>query len=871
MKRCLASLGATIAVVLAIGAGSALAEDLPTVTTTTPESGLTQSQSSSQTEQATNDIDQNATSSAVSAPGVQSNTNTPVYTGGSEGGGNVTQSNDSTANSGAVNKNDSVQGIDQDESSKQTQSGEQEGGCCADHNTPAATFVPGDQSQSSLDQTQRSRQYEKARNDIDQNAGSSATSAPGVQSNVNAPVRVGSDGSNGDVNQSNSSTANSFAGNKNNSWQGIDQDESSRQSQRAEQEPSSCCDGGGGGDPQSQRSYQKEKAKNDIDQNAGSAATSAPGVQTNVNAPVTVASNDCHTACVGGSGGNVDQSNSSTANSGAGNKNNSVQGIAQDESSYQRQWAEQEGSGCCGSPGELYQKQKNRQEERAKNDIDQNAGSAATSAPGVQANVNAPVRVMSDGYEGDVNQSNSSTANSFAGNKNNSWQGIDQSERSKQKQGAEQEGFGCCEGRSTDGFTQSQRSYQKEKAKNDIDQNAGSAATSAPGVQSNTNAPVYVAEKDACGVCGGGSSGDVNQSNSSTANSFAKNKNDSWQGIDQDESSYQRQFGEQEGSSCCDTVFKPEFIGSEDGGLTQRQKSKQKEEAKNDIDQNAGSAATSAPGVQSNVNAPVGGYGSSGDVNQSNSSTANSGAFNKNNSVQWIDQDERSKQSQWAEQELSGCCDGGNVDPSQSQRSYQKEKAKNDIDQDANSTATSIPGVQSNVNAPVSVVEKCEPTEPKDPNQSNSSTANSFAGNRNNAVQGIDQDERSYQRQGAEQELSGCCGGSSGDLSQRQRSYQKEKAKNDIDQNATSTATSAPGEQTNENAPVSVGGYGSSDEVNQSNSSTANSGAFNKNRSVQWIDQDESSKQTQWAEQEAARCCNPCDPCAKPETFSRRR
>jgi hypothetical protein len=868
MRRCLASLGATIAVVLAIGAGSAFAEDLPTVTTTTPESGLTQSQSSTQTEKATNDIDQNASSSATSAPGVQSNTNTPVSVGGSGGDGNVTQSNDSTANSGAVNKNNSVQGIDQDESSKQTQTAEQEGGgCCTDHNTPAATFVPGDQSQSSLDQTQRSKQYEKARNDIDQNADSTATSAPGVQSNVNAPVRVGSDGNNGDVNQSNSSTANSFAGNKNNSWQGIDQDESSKQSQRAEQEPSSCCDGGGGGgDPQSQRSYQKEQAKNDIDQNATSTATSAPGVQTNVNEPVTVASNDCNTVCAGGSGGNVDQSNSSTANSGAGNKNNSAQGIAQDESSYQRQWAEQEGSGCCGgSSGELYQKQKSRQEERAKNDIDQNATSTATSAPGVQANVNAPVRVGSDGSEGDVNQSNSSTANSAAWNKNRSGQWIDQSERSKQKQGAEQEGSGCCDSRSGEGLTQSQRSYQKEKAKNDIDQNATSTATSAPGVQSNTNTPVYVAEKDACGVCGGGSSGDVNQSNSSTANSFAKNKNNSWQGIDQDESSYQRQFGEQEGSSCCDTVFKPELVGS-DGGLTQRQKSKQKEEAKNDIDQNATSTATSAPGVQSNVNAPVGGWGS-GDVNQSNSSTANSGAFNKNNSVQWIDQDERSKQSQWAEQELSGCCGGGSTDPSQSQRSYQKEKAKNDIDQNATSTATSIPGVQSNVNAPVSVIEKCVPTEPKDPNQSNSSTANSFAGNWNNSVQGIDQDERSYQRQGAEQELGGCCGGSSGDLTQRQRSKQKEEAKNDIDQNATSTATSAPGSQTNENAPVSVGGYGSPDEVNQSNDSTANSGAFNKNNSVQRIDQYERSKQTQWAEQEVARCCDR----AKPGTFSRRR
>ena len=58
---------------------------------------------------------------------------------------------------------------------------------------------------------------------------------------MNAPVRVGSNGNNGDVNQSNSSTANSYAKNKNESAQGIDQDQSSAQRQFAEQEGSACC------------------------------------------------------------------------------------------------------------------------------------------------------------------------------------------------------------------------------------------------------------------------------------------------------------------------------------------------------------------------------------------------------------------------------------------------------------------------------------------------------------------------------------------------------------------------------------------------------------------------------------------------------
>jgi hypothetical protein len=751
MRRCLASLGATIALVLAMGAGTAFAGGLPTLpTTTTADSS--QTQSSSQTEKATNEVDQNATSNAVSAPGVQSNVNAPVSTGGTSccdggGSGDVTQSNSSTASSEAENTNNSTQGIDQQQGSNQSQSGESQGsGCCA-NNDPKAATTTNSPSQPSEGQSQTSRQSEKAKNDIDQNAGSSATSAPGVQSNVNAPVRVGSNGDNGDVNQSNSSTANSEAENKNTSDQSIDQNQGSGQQQSSEQEGSSCCNSSSS-DPQSQRSSQREKAKNDVDQNAGSDATSAPGVQSNVNEPVTVASNDCYTACVGGDGGNVDQSNSSTANSEAENKNHSTQGIDQGQWSRQGQSSEQEGSPCCNSSGETDQSQRSRQKERAKNDVDQNAGSSATSAPGVQSNVNAPVRVLSNGSDGDVNQSNSSTASSEAENKNHSTQSIDQDQWSRQGQWAEQEASSCCNG----------------------------------------------------------SSGDLNQS----------------------------------------------------------QSNRQKEKAKNEIDQNATSSATSAPGVQSNVNAPVG--DSYGDVDQSNSSTANSEAENTNHSSQWIGQDQGSNQVQSAEQEGSPCCNGSSADPTQNQWSSQKERAKNDVDQNATSSATSVPGVQSNTNAPVSAVEKCTSTEPKDPKQSNSSTASSEAENTNVSSQSIDQDQWSGQQQDAEQEASACCNGSSGDLSQNQSNRQKEKAKNDVDQNADSTATSAPGSQTNENAPV---GGGSSDNVDQSNSSTASSEAENRNYSTQGIDQEQGSNQQQDAEQEASRCCEPCcppPPCSTPFT-----
>src|SRR5207302_2764632 len=85
------------------------------------------------------------------------------------------------------------------------------------------------------------RSKQDAKNKVDQDANSSATSAPGVQSNVNAPVRVASNGSDGDVNQSNSSSANSEAENNNTSTQGIDQGQSSPQGKPSDTEDSGCC------------------------------------------------------------------------------------------------------------------------------------------------------------------------------------------------------------------------------------------------------------------------------------------------------------------------------------------------------------------------------------------------------------------------------------------------------------------------------------------------------------------------------------------------------------------------------------------------------------------------------------------------------
>src|SRR5436309_14991005 len=105
MRKRLATLGAAIALVLAVGTGTALAADPPGLPTTSPDSSLTQSQDSSQSQSATNSVDQDATSTAVSAPGVQSNTNAPASVGGTGNSTSVSQSHDSAATAGAENEN----------------------------------------------------------------------------------------------------------------------------------------------------------------------------------------------------------------------------------------------------------------------------------------------------------------------------------------------------------------------------------------------------------------------------------------------------------------------------------------------------------------------------------------------------------------------------------------------------------------------------------------------------------------------------------------------------------------------------------------------------------------------------------------------
>jgi hypothetical protein len=289
-----------------------------------------------------------------------------------------------------------------------------------------------------------------------QAADSSANSTQIAPSNSNIDVRVLSPGDNGSVNQSNSSTAESFAGNANDTDQSVEQSQS----------------GVGGTAIQ-----EAGQAAGNL-QSAVSEANSQQVHPSNSNVSVRVLSP--------GDDGDVSQSNESKAKSGAFNENELDQSIDQDQA----------GSGCrCDSTGI----QAAGQEPYSK----QHADSSARSTQVKPKNENLSVRVLSPGHDGDVDQSNESTALSKAFNANDTTQSIDQSQYGSE--------CGCH------GSTGIQAAGQKAVNWQDAD----SSAESKQFYPSNENL-AFRLKSYAFG-------GDVTQSNASLAASFAANRN----GLDQ--------------------------------------------------------------------------------------------------------------------------------------------------------------------------------------------------------------------------------------------------------------------------------------------------------------------------------------------------
>jgi hypothetical protein len=294
-----------------------------------------------------------------------------------------------------------------------------------------------------------------------QSADSSANSTQIAPSNSNINVRVLSPGDNGSVDQSNSSTAESFAGNANDTEQSVDQAQSGV-SGTALQEAA-------------QGAVNKQSAESDAD------SVQVHPKNTNISVRVLSPGDD----------GNVSQSNESKAKSGAANANELDQSISQ----------AQAGDGCrCDSTSI----QAAGQAAFSKQDADSDAESKQVKPE----NKNLSVRVLSPGDDGDVNQSNESAAFSKAFNKNDTDQDIEQS----------QYGSAPCKCYGSIGI---QAAAQKAVNWQDADSSAESKQFYPSNKALSFRFKSY------------GDGGDVTQSNASLAASLAANWNDLDQEVNQ--------------------------------------------------------------------------------------------------------------------------------------------------------------------------------------------------------------------------------------------------------------------------------------------------------------------------------------------------
>ena len=235
-----------------------------------------------------------------------------------------------------------------------------------------------------------------------QKAHSDATSKQIHPTNTNIPVRLGSEGDNGSVSQSNSSAAKSIAGNLAFTGQAVRQDQ-----------------GGGGGCGCSGDLVQAVGQKALTGQAADSKATSFQKGATNTNAPLRIFSK--------GDNGDVDQSNDSAAFSAAFNAAGTFQAVGQSQGGRGCGCGGMGDDGKSGGGGDYGAKEKGGGYDGKDHGGGarvqavgqfaatlQHADSNATSAQLWPTNKNVPVRIKSYGDNGDVSQSNSSFAASLA-------------------------------------------------------------------------------------------------------------------------------------------------------------------------------------------------------------------------------------------------------------------------------------------------------------------------------------------------------------------------------------------------------------------------------------------------------------------------
>jgi hypothetical protein len=683
-----------------------------------------------------------------------------------------------------------------------------------------------------------------------QTAGALSGASQSQPANTNISVRVLSKGDNGDVTQSNSASSSATAANANLTGQSADQTQTG-----------SCgCEGGTQAIGQEADSSQAAKALSVAKQDGAS----------NTNIGVRILD--------WGDNGSVSQSNSVDSDATAANLNatgqdadqasggSGTQAIGQEASNDQEaaaaSAAEQSGAENTNisvrvlSPGDDGSvRQSNSVDSSAKalnanltkQDADQDAGgSGGTQAIGQEAksdqdaaalsvakqdgakNTNIPVRVLSDGDNGRVSQSNSVDSSATAANLNALKQDADQDAGGK--------GCGCA-----DGGIQA----IGQEAKSEQDATALSAALQSGA--SNTNTPVRVGSK--------GDDGSVSQSNSVDSDATALNVNLTKQDADQDaggskdhccsadgiQAIGQEAKSDQDATAASLAVqdFGHDRCGCASGGNTNspvrvdskgdggrvsqsntvdssataanlnalKQDADQDsagggtqaigQEAKNEQDAFAASLAAQKGASNSNTPVRVDSKGDDGRVTQENSVDSSATAANLNLTKQDADQDQGGKGK--------GCgCDGG------IQAIGQEAKSE----QSAGALSAALQFGASNENAPVRVDSKGDDGSVR---QSNSVDSDATALNLNALKQDADQDQSGSGTQAIGQE-----------------------AKNE--QGAFAASLAAQKGASNSNTPVRVDSKGDGGRVDQSNSVDSSATAANLNLTKQDADQDQGGK-----------------------------
>jgi hypothetical protein len=371
--------------------------------------------------------------------------------------GDVTQSNSVSAGALAANGNKTDQSVDQ------SQAG---GGKGSD-----ATQIAG----------QEAGNYQKA--DAD------ATAVQVKPSNTATSIRVLSPGDDGNVTQSNSTTALAAGLNGNKTDQSIDQSQGAAPMDAAKSPERMTAPSYGSDSTQIAGQSADNKQSADADAKAVQVKPTNTATSIRVLSP--------------GDGGDVTQSNSATGLAAALNGNKTDQSIDQSQGGAHSEPAKTEDAKSVYPSGSSSTQIAGQSAENK-----QSADADATAVQIKPTNTATSIRVLSPGDDGDVTQSNDATAVGIAANGNKTEQSIDQSQAGSGGYGSD---YAQIAG-------QEAGNYQK----------ADADATAVQVKPSNTASSIRVLSP--------GDDGNVTQSNSTTALAAALNLNHTDQSIDQQQS-----------------------------------------------------------------------------------------------------------------------------------------------------------------------------------------------------------------------------------------------------------------------------------------------------------------------------------------------